>query len=597
MSIRWKLPLVIALTTLIFAGVVALASALVLRSTYLTRLEDDMSRQAHEFAAVLADPTLGGYLSDTAKLQALARATGTESQVRLTVIASDGRVLADTDADPATLENHKDRPEVAEALRGSEGRARRYSSTLKEQVVYVAIPLVKSTFPWSAGVARAAIPANRINAMLSASWRVPLIVWAILLIPTVLASYLLTRSFTRRARRLTDMAGHVANGDLSFRNRVGGKDELGELGLALNGMAGDLQSRIDRLASEEETSKELLNAMSDGVLTVDAEDRLVRSNPAAARILGVSLEGVEGKPLVLAARNFPARSLVSKATELGRPYTEVLELPGPRYLAVEVVPVTPRTTGQPATLFVIRDETARRQLDKVRRDFVTNVSHELKTPLAGLSLLAETLQHAFADDPVQAHSFLTRLSSEIKRLTQLVNDLLTLSLLEEPAVQEIQRFSPVDLGAVAGAVVDELRETAQTKNQQVTLRVVGRDFFVPGDAVSLHTMVRNLVDNAIRYTEPGGHIGVSIRRDTDAEGPAWVVVEVADDGVGIPASEQARIFERFYRVDKARSRETGGTGLGLSIVRHVAERHGGRVKLRSTLGVGSTFTVSIPGQE
>jgi two-component system phosphate regulon sensor histidine kinase PhoR len=597
MRLRFRLPLAFALTTLVFAGIVALTAALVLRGVYLDRLEDDMSSQIRQFAAVLEEEARQSPDASQAYLQTLTDEAGKAGGLRLTLIAHDGTVLADSEADPATLDNHAGRPEVAQALAGHEGRSRRLSATLGHQEVYVAIPLPAGEASWSEGALRGALPASSIDAMLAASWRVPLIVWAILLLPTLAVSYLLTRSITRPLERLRRMTEHVASGDLAHRTSVRGKDELGQLAGSLNAMAAELESRVDQLAAEEERSAQVLAAMSDGVVVLDDDGSLVRANPAAGRILGVSLEGAEGSPLVLAARAFPARALTLKAEQAGRPITEVLELPGNRpgnrYLAVEVVPLQASGLRREQTLFVIRDETARVATERMRRDFATNVSHELKTPLAGLSLLAETLKHAMREDAEQADVFLGRLSAEIGRLTELTDDLLTLSRIEEEHATPEAEFVRVDLARLAAETARELESHAIGKNQQLAVSV-GEETAVIGDDVALRTLVRNLLDNAIRYTEPGGHISLTLSSESSGDGERWVVLTVKDDGVGIPLAEQNRIFERFYRIDKARSRETGGTGLGLSIVRHVAERHGGRVEVASTVGVGSTFTVHIP---
>lgn len=593
MRLRLRLPLAFALTTLVFAGIVALTAALVLRGVYLERLEDDMSSQIRQFAAVLEEEAQRSLDTSTAYLQALADKAGDAGGLRLTLIAHDGTVLADSEADPAALDNHAGRPEVAQALAGNEGRARRQSATLGRQEVYVAIPLPTGDAPWSQGALRAALPASRIGAMLADSWRVPLIVWAILLLPTLAVSYFLTRSITTPVERLRYMTKQVASGDLAHRTSVRRSDELGELADSLNTMASELESRVDQLAAEKERSTRVLTAMNDGVIVLDDDGRLVRGNPAAGRILGVTLEGLEGSPLVLAARAFPARALVQKAQQAGRPITEVLELPGRRYLAVEVVPLQATGAQRGQMLFVMRDETARLATEHMRRDFATNVSHELKTPLAGLSLLAETLKHAIREDPEQADAFVNRLSAEIGRLTELANDLLTLSRIEEPETYSESGFSRTDLARLAEETAAESEAQADAKNQELSVEVADHAA-VMGDESALRTLVRNLLDNAIRYTEPAGHIALAVRTEIAADEGRWVVLTVKDDGVGIPLAEQGRIFERFYRVDKARSRETGGTGLGLSIVRHVAEWHGGRVEVASTVGLGSTFTVRIP---
>jgi len=599
MRLRYKLPIAFALTTLVFAGIVALVAALALRGVYLDRLEDDMSLQARQFAAVLEQEASASVGGDTAYLQALTDRAGDAGGLRLTLIAHDGTVLADSQVDPATLDNHANRPEVAQALAGHEGRARRQSATLRQEEVYVAIPLPGGDASWSEGVVRTALPASRVDAMVAAAWRVPLIVWAVLLLPTLAVSYLLTRSITRPVQRLQEMTGRVAGGDLSYRTSVRRNDELGDLAGSLNDMASQLETQVDQLATEKERSAQVLSAMSEGVIVVDADGLLLRANPAAGRILQASLENAEGSPFVVAARAFPARALADKSREAGKPIAEIVELPGQRFVAVEVIPLhtAEGAAGRPGqTLFVIRDETARLALDRIRRDFATNVSHELKTPLAGLSLLAGTLTHALREDPEQAAVFVDRLSAEIGRLTDLTNDLLTLSRLEEPTAEAGTAFAPTDLGRLAQETVAELLALAQAKNQKMAVDVTA-DATVLGDEVALRTLIRNLLDNAIRYTEAGGNIAVRVRVEVDVSGRGWVVLAVQDDGVGIPAADQRRIFERFYRVDKARSRETGGTGLGLSIVRHVAERHGGKVEVASTLGSGSTFTVRIPAAE
>jgi two-component system phosphate regulon sensor histidine kinase PhoR len=591
MRLRWRLPLAFVVATALLAGIVALVSALILRPLFLERLEDDMARQAKQYAAVLTftqGPTTAG-----AALQSLTQASGVAGEMRLTVIAHDGAVLADSEADPATLENHAKRPEVAQALAGHEGRARRQSSTLGEQMVYVAIPLPASESPWSSGALRTALAATRIDAMVAASWRIPLIVWAILLLPTLAIAFLLSRSLAHPISRLVEMTGRVAGGDLSARNAESRRDELGQLAKALNGMTEQLELRATELAHELERSRGVLRAMSEGMLLVDAQGHLVRSNPAAAALLGAAVEGRAGQPLVHLARAFPAQRLAQAAREAGRPLTELVDLPDGRALAVETVPLQPAGKEQGQTLFVMRDETERRKIEAMRRDFVANASHELKTPLAGLSLLTDTLAVALEDDAEKAAQCVHQLRSETQRLINLTNDLLTLSRLEEQQPDAVATRATLDLAALARETVDEMRPLATAKHQD--LRVEAPDELVlTGDAAALSTLTRNLLDNAIRYTDEGGHITLQIQTAEDSAGHGFAMLSVQDDGMGVPAADQSRIFERFYRVDKARSRDTGGTGLGLSIVRHVAQSHGGRVEVHSTVGVGSTFTVTLP---
>lgn len=591
MRLRWRLPLAFVLTTAVLAGIVALVSALVLRSLFLQRLEDDMERQAHQYAATLA--LAGQDLTAKGTLQSLTQQSGAAGQVRLTVIAHDGTVLADSEADPATMENHATRPEVAQALAGHEGRSRRLSATLHEQMVYVAIPLPESTLPWSKGALRAAVFASRIDALVAAAWRIPVIVWAILLLPTLAVAYLFSRSLTKPLGRLVQVTERVAGGDLSVRNAEIRRDELGQLARELNSMTEQLERRAEEVAQESERSRGILRAMTEGVLLMDAEGHLVRSNPAAAGMLDATLEGKEGTPLVHLARAFPATQLAQAAREAGRPLAEVVDLPNSRSLTVETVPLHPAGKEHGQTLFVMRDETERRKTEAMRRDFVANASHELKTPLAGLSLLTDTLAVSLRDDPQQAAQWVERLRSETQRLNNLTNDLLTLSQLEEQPPEGPAARSTFDLATLARRTAKEMEPLAAAKHQDLQVEAPD-ELVLTGDKAGLGTLIRNLLDNAIRYTDDHGHVTLKLKTAEDAQGRSSAVLSVEDDGMGIPAADQARIFERFYRVDKARSRETGGTGLGLSIVRHVAESHGGRVEVHSTVGVGSTFTIRLP---
>ena len=599
MRLRWRIPLAFVLVTAILAGLVALVSALALRDVFLDRLQDEMSRQARQYAAVLetltddAPDQIQATVMSPESIQALTESTGAATDARFTVIDSTGEVLADSEADPARLENHADRPEIRQALVGNEGRARRYSTTLEQDLVYVAVPLPSSDALWSDGVVRIAQPASRVSATLAASWRIPLIVWAALLLPTLASAYLLSRSLSRPIGRLVRMTSRVAAGDLSARNAVIRRDELGRLAGELNDMTAQLEHRATDLAQELERSRGVLRAMSEAVILVDAEGHLIRSNPATASVLGTSLEGHEGMPLVHLARAFPALRLAQAAHEAGRPLVETIELPDGRSLAVETVPL--RSTGKEEgqTIFVVRDETQRRRNETVRRDFVANASHELKTPLASLSLLIDTLSVALDDDPEKVQECVERLRSETRRLINMTNDLLTLSQLEEQHEADHDERVSIDLARLAREVATEMEPLAVAKRQQLRVETP-EELILPGDGAALETLIRNLLDNAIHYTEDGGHISLRVHNAENGEGRPLALLSVQDDGEGIPAADQERIFERFYRVDKARSRETGGTGLGLSIVRHVAESHGGTVAVESTLGVGSTFTVHLP---
>jgi signal transduction histidine kinase len=355
-----------------------------------------------------------------------------------------------------------------------------------------------------------------------------------------------------------------------------------------------LEKRVEKLLADREQSEDIMAAMSDGVLVLDDVGRIIQANASASRLLGAPVDMLQGERLITAVRTFPGLDLIGEALADRTSFERRLDMPGARHFLVQVVPLAAPGGADRRVLLLIRDETEPRRTDAMRRDFVANVSHELKTPLTGLSLLASTLQSAVVDDPEAAREFAGRLFDEIAHLDELVNDLLILSQFEEP--NKKAPYAEVDLAAVVRAMAAEAAGKAAERGRALTVRA-DTPVLVKGDRIGLETLVRNLMGNALRFSDPGGHVVLTVTAEAGgaAAAPAGqAVLTVRDDGIGIPRHEQSRIFERFYRVDKARSRDTGGTGLGLSIVRHIVEDHGGAIELESTLGLGSTFTVRLP---
>ena len=394
----------------------------------------------------------------------------------------------------------------------------------------------------------------------------------------------LARSLTRPIGRLAGSVRRMAGGDLAERTPVPVPEELADLATNLNWMAAELRERIDQVGRERDRARQILDALDNGVLLLDAELALLDANPAARRWFG--LDSFEpGTPIrrllaVPDVANLADQSLASGQAVDGEIH---LVFPEQRTLAVRATPLT-RLEEPAGVVVTLVDVTSRYQVDQVRRDFVTNASHELKTPVASIRALAEGLEVAIDDDPATARRFMTRIGTEAERLEHLVKDLLDLARVERATLA----VEPVDMGALAKDVAGRYAEVAAARNVSLEVNLepgVGLE----GDRAQLELLVANLVDNALRYTEPGGSVWLRL---TGASGK--IVIEVEDTGMGIPSSDLPRVFERFYRIDKARQRQTGGTGLGLAIVRHVAERHGGTVAVHSELGRGSTFTVTLP---
>jgi two-component system phosphate regulon sensor histidine kinase PhoR len=547
-----------ALTLLAVLAVLGVALDRVLENALLDDLTRSLEAQGRAVQATLPDRTT---------LQPHVVALGRDMDLRITIIRTDGVVLADTSRDPSTIENHADRPEVRAAVHGRVGVASRISETVGAPFRYVALPA-------GAGiVVRVALPLAIVHERLN---RVRLIVLLGAMGAALLglaAVYAVARGLTRPLRRMTESVAAMSGGELAVQVPAGGAAELALLADTLNLMSQRLQTSMQQTREAGETRDLVLSAMEEGVLLVEPDDSVRYANPAAGELLGSQPSDVRSLPP-------PARRLVERVRASGE--TSVAELEAgmpPRMLRSSALPVA----GGRRVLMVIRDVTEIHRLEAVRRDFVANTSHELKTPVASIQAAAETLRDAAHDDPRAVGRFAEQLHRDALRLSRIVSDLLDLSRLEV----EPPRLTPVRLDRLASEEVDRARDQARGAGVEVEVR--SQPVSVQGSPGDLALLVRNLLDNAVRYSPDGGRVDLQI---SSVDGEA--VLTVRDNGIGIPSRDLPRIFERFYRVDRARSRDTGGTGLGLSIAKHVAEQHGGRIEVDSELGRGSEFRVRMP---
>jgi two-component system phosphate regulon sensor histidine kinase PhoR len=507
------------------------------------------------------------------------------SGARVTVITADGHVLADSQSDPQTMENHATRPEILEAMAKGDGRSIRHSVTINRDLLYYAVR--QNTFAGSTYILRFAFPVETVDEVLS-SFRHRLWVasFFILLIAGGIC-LLLSRSFTGRVERLREFSRRVADGDFRPLPRDGSDDALEALGISLNRTAARLERTIRTLTEERNLSSAILGSMVEGVAVVNGSERLVFANPGFAEILGLDVPPTSGSALVEVVRQTELVEAVRKVLR-GEPRVQSEIVTGTlrqHYFAITVAAVLAgETTG---AVVVLHDITELRKLERVRRDFVANVSHELRTPLTAIQGFAETLLAGAIDDPQNRTRFLEIILEHSRRLARLTEDLLMLSKMDAERLElEIRRLSVSQL-------IESCLETAQRRATEKDLRIsVNMPQRLPdiaGDRRRLAEVLQNLLDNAIQYTLPGGQIMVSAETGEDA-----VIVTVSDTGIGIPKADQPRIFERFYRVDVARSREAGGTGLGLAIAKHLVDVHGGRLWVESEVSQGSQFHFSVP---
>ncbi len=531
----------------------------VLESYFVGQLSDSLASEARVVRQSL--PSVGAMQPE---VQALGRPAG----ARITVIRTDGVVLADSEHDPATMANHLTRPEVRQALRGRVGTSTRRSATLGIAFRYVALP------PDQGRIVRLALPLTEVHTKLRSLRAILIVGFGLAAVAGLLVLWAIAQGVTRPLARISQSAERIGAGDLFADVPEEGSKELVILARKLNRMRDEVANRIAEMERDQSTREAILSSMEEGVLLFDHDGSVAYQNERAQQLLGGRLESTRG--LVQPA----LRELVETAASGATPQpVEVIAGPVPRTLLASALPIS---GGQ--TLTVLRDVTQARMIDAVRRDFVANASHELKTPVASIQALAETLVAAASNDPEEVPRFAAQLEREAIRLSRIVTDLLDLSRLEGEAVTR-------DEVRLDRLVAEEVRRLQQRADEAgLTLEDhLDAPVLVRGSARDLSLLTRNLLENAIQYTRGGGKIEVSVGTEDGA-----AILVVRDTGIGIPGREQARIFERFYRVDRARSRETGGTGLGLSIVKHIVENHGGTVRVQSELGMGSTFTVRIP---
>lgn len=490
----------------------------------------------------------------TADLQARVKSLGKASASRITIVRTDGSVLADSEHDPRTMENHASRPEIRAALDDRIGISQRGSPTLGIPFLYVALPHRDGV------VVRAALPATALRSQRDAIRQTIAVSLLLVAAVTIVLSALLSQTLGTPLHRMSREIAEVANGERRVVEASGSREARG-LAEAVNRMAEDLARRADELGSESALRDQILSSMTEGVILGDVSGKLVYANPAAARLFG--REHLSEIPFQVAWPGF---------------HEVTIHHPSRRDLRAET-----QRLQDGRLLVAVQDVTEARRLDDVRREFVANASHELKTPAASILATAETIATAAKDDPDAVSQFSQRLVQDAARLSRIVEDLLDLSRLEHLPRETVD----VGLREIVSFEVDQIRGPARQKGLQVELMGTG-EVKVQGSAEDLRLMVRNLLDNAVRYTNEG-----TITVTLNSNG-GTTMLAVEDSGTGIPGEDLPRIFERFYRVDRARSRETGGTGLGLSIVRHVAESFGGSVRVESELGSGSRFTVELP---
>ncbi|MBI5231255.1 MAG: HAMP domain-containing protein [Coriobacteriales bacterium] len=505
-----------------------------------------------------------------------------ETDLRATIVGSDGQVVADSLVDPATMENHAARPEIAAALRGETGTARRRSATRGDEELYVAVP---SRLDGSRVAVRVSQPVAVAASVASTSRQIGIALLAVAVLVSTGVALWAARAAARPVEELSDAARRMADGNLGAQIPDVPRD-LSTLAEALGDLRRQMKTRIEQLQTEQLTLRTALDGLTDAVFVLDG-DAIRFANGAASRLFRVPAGGWRHKHIDRAGLPASVVGEVQRLMARGGGATEIGPDPTGHWMRVAVLPILGSEDTE-SSLAVIADVTERARVDRMRRDFVANASHELKTPVSAIQLLAESAKTAESDgDFDQALVFTRQIADEAARLKRLVGDLLDLSRLElAPKPGSVTDLRQAIDNAIAGH-----RGAAERKSLELTAdlnAVAGTDVFAAADPTDVAVALDNLLDNGITYTEAGS---VTVRLAVVAD---EVEIAVTDTGIGIPSEDLPRVFERFYRVDRARSRDSGGTGLGLALVRHVVERSGGSVEVESVLDEGSTFTIRLP---
>lgn len=597
----WQIFLVNLAIILITIILVAWYSSRSVDEFYLQELRTDLENRANLIKAQITQLYVSG---DIEQLRRFAVHSGRASGTRITVIAPTGKVQADTNENPEVMDNHRHRPEIEIAFNGQTGSSLRFSNTLGERMLYAAIPLYGD---WEnedsrsgpiIGVLRVSMPVTAIDSALSdinmkiAGGTIFAIVSAFLI------TFFVSRNISRPLEEMTKGAEQYARGDFSQRMLIHRKrsesKEISTLAAAMDRMAGQLDEKINTIINQRNQLETVFSSMVEAVVAVDTEERVISINDAAAKMFGVNRQGSQERLVQEVIRNTALNRQIERILKTGESFEDEIVLDGREgniYLQTNVVSLyggDGRTIG---ALVVLNDVTRLRRLERMRSDFVANVSHELRTPITSIRGYVETLLDGALDDREDAVRFLEIVLRQSEQLSEIIDDLLALSRIEKEAKEHQVNFKRQPLRPVLEEALETCRHRADEKNVSLHLECP-EDISLNMKRTLLEQAIVNLVVNGITYSESNGEVRVLASVDREEEKKV-VTIRVVDNGIGIAKEHLPRLFERFYRSDKARNRKIGGTGLGLAIVKHIVQAHNGTVDVKSVIGRGSEFIIQL----
>lgn len=554
---------------------------------YLTNFARDLqldSLRSHleKEARIIAEASQPAFLGHGDDLDALAKKLGEEIETRVTIIAVDGTVLGDSQEDPSTMENHATRLEVRDALQSGIGESIRYSTTLGQHMMYIAVPITSQSD--IVGVARVALPLVAVQTSVNHVILVISLAMVVITLVAIVAAGLIARATTRPLRELTKATRRIAAGELGQKIPIRTRDETGQLAQAFNEMSSNLSKLLEDISTEKTKLQTVLANMADGVMMMDVEGKMVLANQATEKLFNFQEKGVLNKPFIEVIHDHEADEILKLCLKTSQTQTGQFEsVISKRFIRVIAVPlVDDSLTG---ALLLFQDLTELKSLQTMRRELIGNISHELRTPVAGIKAMIETLKEGAINDEKAAADFVARIDGEVDRMAQMLSELTELSRVESGRAE--LRMTPLDLNLLAEEAAAQLNPLAQRQRVTITTDLATDLPAVRGDNDRIRQTLVNLVHNAVKFNQPNGRVTIA----TKAEGQS-VIVSVSDTGIGISEEELPHVFERFYKADKART--GGGSGLGLAIAKHIVQAHGGSIWAESEEGKGSTFSFSLP---
>lgn len=558
----------------------------IIQNTYTDMTKDHLIENAQLISEVI---TLGGLDEDRETLDEWTSHFNEEITLRYTIIVRDGTVIADSESDIESMDNHLNRPEIDAVLVKNQelGESVRLSDTRDMSMMYVAIPVEADGE--LIGAVRTSVSTQSIDNAISAIWTTLSAILFIILLVSVISAALLSYNITKPINRVINVTKRLQNKDYSARINADYSGEIGNLNTSVNALAASLQAHVNEIEESEKQLNSILSNLVSGVVLIDDKGKVDLTNHATERFLSKHTSKIDGKEYTYVFGPLGIDHLIETVIEdnVKRHDEAHIYFPEERILDVHIAPYYSQGWQQRGAIIVLHDITDIRRLEKMRSEFVANVSHELKTPITSVKGFAETLLSGDVPDEATAKQFMQIIYDESERLNRLITDLLELSKIEKQAMP--LNITEVNLNEIIGNSTQTISKFARDKNITLHLPSDENPIYVEADEDRLGQIVLNLVANAVNYTSDNGDIYIDAE-----ERSSKVVLTVRDTGMGIPEEALDRLFERFYRVDKARSRHSGGTGLGLAIVKHLVESHEGKIYVKSVEGVGSTFTIELP---